>query len=373
MRRSPSGKAVELLGLVSVALGVLLLLGPIRIGAQRPAEWNELIKGTREIEEQEKDVLGALFLLRRSANYAEIRLQALQHEAAQTRTELAHAELELSRAERQYLQGRDRAAKLLRLIQQMGPASYVEVLAGASSWNDFLERLNLVVSVARNVTKGLDNLIRSRTELAERRRALQKELNELDVLIKEIKTESRRRNDSIRAIERLLAGLGEQRETYRRKLEELERSWIELSRPFANQITRLFTALPERIFLLRGVTVEPSGKGWRMVAPQSSLSNLMEGTGFPAISLELKGGKVRFTSPDSLISVIGRLEIENGTRVKYVIEGIEFSHIPLHAESVVELFGSDHILADMTLLPGDHLIDSLTVSDGELELVIVGR
>lgn len=337
------------------------------------SEWKSLRKSIEDVRGQEREILQNLFLLQRSADEARSRMEKLRSQAQRTKWELAEAEQRLSRHQREYLDGRDRAAKLLRLIQQMGPTSYVEVLVGASNWGDFLARLDTVVLVVRNTMKALAQLNAERGELIRQREVLVHKTWELNLLMDEIERESIELTGAIRERERVLGALGQRRTFYQHKLDQLERSWMELAKPFARRLMDAFSVIPSRLLLLEGVSVIRSQRGWRITVPESSLNSILQSPEPSGITLRLHPEEARFTAPDGILSVSGKFRLDDQGGIEYLIENVEFAGIPLHSGSILELFGRDRLMVNMIPWFGNYEITSLEMSEGELELFVSTR
>lgn len=372
-------KALLLSGLLLVSwafipLTLALAAANLPGGGEPPGtrEWRDSRDALRVLEGQEKEVLGELFRLGRLTTRGQARLQELQGQLERTRGELARAEQDLSLAESRYLRQRDRAARLLRLIQQMGAGSYIEVLVGARTWKDFTVRLKTVAVAVKATLNGISSLKEAKKQRARHKEALLAEEGELAGLVRAREEELYALADATAQKERLLAGLGQRKGAYMRKLEELERNWVESARPFVQKLSEGFAALGEQVVYIKGIKVYPLPPGWRLVLPEDSLNRILAASpGLEDASFRLEGTRATLVVPGRLLSFTGKFSTDGEEGIVYQVEGVEFAGLPLGPESMADLFRGRRLAVNLGALHGGLKVKAIEVVNGALELTII--
>ncbi|MDR7417261.1 MAG: peptidoglycan DD-metalloendopeptidase family protein, partial [Armatimonadota bacterium] len=186
----------------------------------------ERIERTREALERERERLAA-------------RLQRVRAEERRTQERLIAAEVRLR-------QSRARLARRLRDIYRAGRAGYVDVLLGARTFPEFLNRFRFLSRIVRADTALLDRTRREYGAWRELRAELGARRREMEALAQALAARDRALREHERDKRMLLDRISRERALYERAVEELE----EDSRRLEALIRRLQgSAAPTRISL----------------------------------------------------------------------------------------------------------------------------
>ncbi|MDI7249828.1 MAG: peptidoglycan DD-metalloendopeptidase family protein [Bacillota bacterium] len=171
---------------------------------QEKAVRTELLRLERELDKTRQDLA-----------YLRNRLQVTGEQLAQTRAELERTQKELEW--RTELMGRR-----LRALYESGPVDYLEVLLGATSFSDFLTRLEFLQMIAARDVEVMVSVQQLRDQVA----AQKARLEELQARLEDLHARTQEKEATVRAQtatrQKLLVTIQNQAEEYERALDELE-------------------------------------------------------------------------------------------------------------------------------------------------------
>lgn len=364
-------------GLALAILAAILLQVPAVGGAPSPqpvsgaAEWRRLQEALAGLEVQEKAILAELFRLQRAAEEAEARLGDLETRRQSAEAALAAARDELDRARALHARRRDEAARLLRLVQRLGPASYLGVLLGAESWTDFTARLGAVTVTVRSVRQGLGRLREAQDELRRREGELAAREAQLAAAVEAERAGLARLVDARAEREAALAALGSERERYLDRLAALERGWLDFVQPLVQRMGTAFRRLAGEVREIPGARVALGGGGVRLRVPEAGLNQLLAADpDLRGFRFRLEDGGARLEAPELALTLRGRFAIDGGAVLVYEVEGAELAGVALDSGAVREALGGRGLAVDLSPVLGPWRLHAVRVDGGELEFTV---
>ncbi|MHB1125621.1 MAG: coiled-coil domain-containing protein [Bacillota bacterium] len=345
-----------------------------RAGAEEAplGKWSDTQHALEQLNEREKEILSELFKLSLETEQLNQTRTETETKADQLRRQVAEAEGQVNRAKQEYLTSRDTATGALRTLQRLGPASYLEILLGASTLKDFFRRLDMVAVAVKGFSAVLNDLREEELLLTAREERLHREKADLDAVLLRLM-------EQLADIERIreqkaeiLASAGIQKVFYANRLGEIEGRWQEVTREYLGNLSAGFSRLTERTaFDLPGMRMEPSLEGLRMVIPLSDLNRLFgEEPALEGVSLISQDGQLILEAPGESLQLIGDFELAGATAIRYRVDKARFTGIDLPPTSLTGIVREQLIKVDFTRLLAGLRIKNVTAQGDEVALIL---
>ncbi|MFO8059228.1 MAG: hypothetical protein R6U70_01025 [Bacillota bacterium] len=325
--------------------------------------------GLDELEDPELQMLSGLFHLLLTVEGARERMDEIDGQIAGIEDEIASLQSIIREGEDKYLKARDRTITSLRWIHRLGPASYLEILLGATSLRDFLRKTEIVGAAARGAVTALADIQREKRSLDE----LEGEIGALTLQLEDLREEreplATAEANLQQERDRLAGVFGEQWEPLYAELSSLTIPWEEDVLPYLSGLPSRLARLAERGVAPGDITIIPGVFSFRALIPSSSLNAMMRGE--PG----LKGAVFDF-SPDEVNLIIdgietvitGTLSLDDRGLVLYEVSGLSFAGLPIRDSGALDLLDEMHL--DLGSALQGMRPRSLSVGDGVLELVV---
>lgn len=172
------------------------------------------------------------------------RLRELQSELAQINGEITATETEIARVEEKIAETEAELAekealfkRRLRAIYEQGSLSYIDILFGASSFNDFLTRFNNLKLIASNDQVLIDEVRAEKDRIEAMKEELQQEKNRLDGLRRQILASEEEVKRTVSSRQAVRGELQAEIDRASKKIRELEKASAELERKMREQST----------------------------------------------------------------------------------------------------------------------------------------
>ncbi|MGB9977065.1 murein hydrolase activator EnvC family protein [Thermovenabulum sp.] len=228
---------------------------------------NDVKNNINKVETKKKNVVQELTAIEKELDRAQKDLEAVAAKLVQTQKMLEQTKQDLKNAENALQNQKQSLASRLVAMYKAGPVDYIEVILSASSFSDFLTRLDMVRRIVDYDKDLLDNYKAIREEVNQKKALLEKqqyEISKQQNTIKEKKIQIASRQAERK---KLLAELEKEKQQYLREEEELERD----SKQIAAMIQRI-QSQNKRKFVGTGVFQWPvpssqevtSDYGWRV-------------------------------------------------------------------------------------------------------------
>jgi len=183
------------------------------------AEYERLLTQSRG---QEKAVRKELLRLERELDQTRKDLAYLQNRLEVTGQQLAQTRAELERTQKELEWRTDLMARRLRALYESGPVSYLEVLLGATSFSDFLTRVEFLRLISARDIEVMVSVQQLRDQVA----AKKARLESLQAQLQDLHARTQEKEAAVRAQtasrQKLLVTIQNQAEEYERALDELE-------------------------------------------------------------------------------------------------------------------------------------------------------
>lgn len=373
-QRKLRGRAT--LALVAASFLLTAALSPLA----RPApdvgqEWRSARQQIQLLRDQEKEILADLLEAASALSQQQEKVQRVRSELEEARHSLQEAREQARLAQQRFLAARDRAGRQLRILQQAGPGSYLELILAADSWRDLLRRWQLATELAQGTLRLLRDLAQDRDRWRDRLAAVEQKQQSLEAKLHEATHEEEVLRQAVRAREELLASLGPRRSYLEERLRALETLVAKEARPLLEKLAAIMARAD-----LAGSTSEgplsfhPTTQGWQVAVSEAVLQGALRGDGDPAFTVALADGRAVITAPDHDLRMEGRfVPAREGSAAALQVDAVQVAGVELGAEATRWLCQDLDLLIDLsTLLPTGLAVKSITSSPGWLH-VTVGR
>lgn len=365
---------IALLLLISLTLTAVV---PNRVsGEVKPiTEVQEKLEG---ITEEEKAVLEILFTLEQEMEEMEREESAITKDIEALQIEIDDMEELLKERQKNYDDQLDILKKVLVGYQRKGPASYLDTLLSAEDLRTFLESINMIKDLTRNVGKLLDSLEEGKKKLAEERDRLSEKAALLadkkeelqDALMKKLELKTKK--------EAYLATLKEKSEQYQEQLSNLKQMWEDSKLQFSNIVENFSQIIGEGNISLSDLNLSANLFEIKGAIYEETFNEILrEHSDLPGLLFHFYTDRVEIEIPEKHLVLIGTFIIAEDKVLKLEVEKGSFYEMPLENESIEELFIDGYLLIDFKELAGDMLIDfsleTVETKEGYLEFKITPK
>lgn len=354
---------------------ILSMAAPGKVsGEVQPiTEAREKLQG---ITEEEQKTLEELFRLTQEIEDMEREVTRLTEELEVIETGIRELDRSISEEQKNYDDQLYILEQVLVGYQRGGPASYLELLLQAEDLSSFLDNINLIKDISRNVSELLNNLEASKLILTEQKEELVAEQLLLEEKKEELKEPIRKMNLLIEEQEAYLTTLKEEKIKYEEHLANLELMWADLKGIFSSIVGEFSRVIREGYF-----TVEDLNLSFNLFSVKGSISDetfnrvLKEHSTLPEIVFSFQPDNIMLEVPDKSLVLNGHFEVSGSSSLLYVVESGSFYGIPLEQASIDELFKEGPLLIDFEAVAGDLVqirikLDAVEAKDGYLEFKI---
>ena len=234
MNRKKQKLVAALLLLTLLTVSVPALAGDIDELRKQQSQLNSQIenlkKSIKQLDTEKKNVAEEIVELEQKLSQAEKELAATEAKLKDTQAKLETTKKEWRLAEERVEEQTDDLNKRMRTMYKMGPVDYIEVILGASSFSDFLTRLDMVERIIEADRALLAEFKARKEEVAQKK----SELEEQQKLIEAQRNMISEKRAQIVAYrgdrQRLMARLEEEKREYERQQDQLEKDAENLRR-----------------------------------------------------------------------------------------------------------------------------------------------
>jgi hypothetical protein len=324
-----------------------------------------------ELPPEEQAILAELFTLGRKRDEARAAILQVSQEIAQTAQRQADAAAERGRLEARRKERQAQLARRLRAYQVNGRGAPFAVLFGATSFVDFLARLDLVGQILDRDAKLLADLRSLKEGVAAQEAELRSASEQLSTLRTTLAREEAGLLLEIATREGILASLQEKRAEMEARLASLETAWEKQGQP-------VLLALGTTLSTVDPATFEPDNISFSLFPPGAtaviSAENL---TRFFAQVKELQGLTVQLVPGGVLVAgqfdgapirIGGRFTIAGQTTLRYEPEEIQVREFVVPPESIAAWLEDAHIDIDLSGMVNPWVLKSVDVNGDEIRL-----
>ncbi|MHB1418688.1 MAG: coiled-coil domain-containing protein [Bacillota bacterium] len=332
--------------------------------------WSETQRDLDRLDGKERDALAELFKLTLDTQQIMQTRVETEKAAAELRWHVEQAADQVARSKQHYLDSSYMATGALRTLQRLGPASYLEILLGASTLKDFFRRVDMVTVAIKGFTKVLNNLREEKSRLLSNEEKLRREQSNLDIMLKQL-TEQLSALDRIRLQqEAILDTTGEQKAVIAERLGEIEGRWQEATMIYLENLSESFAQITERnTFDLPEMRIEPGLDGLHMIITLADLNKLFqEEPGLVGVSLIAGDEQLVLDAPGESLQLIGNFELASVSGIRYRVDRVRFTGIELPPTSLVGVVQQQLIEVDFTRLLAGLRIIGVTTKGAAVDL-----
>ena len=365
-------KALYLWIAITLALSIAV---PGRVsGEVKPiTEAQEKLKG---ISEEEQKTLEELFRLSQEIEDMEREVTRLNGEIAIMEDRITELGGSIEKEQKEYDTQLYLLEQLLVSYQRGGPGSYLELILQAENLSEFLDNINLIKDISKNVSELLDTIETTKERLTEQKKGLEAEYLLLEEKKEELKEPIREKNRLVAEQEAYLETLQDEKSKYEEHLANLTLMWSDLKQVFSSIVGEFSRIIGEGYF-----TMEDLNLSFNLFSVKGSLTDdtfnriLKEHSTLPEIVFSFQKDNIKLEIPDKNLVLDGRFEVTGKSAITFVVESGSFYGMPLEQASIDELFKEGPLLIDFEAVAGELVLieinlDSVEAKDGYLDFRI---
>jgi peptidoglycan hydrolase CwlO-like protein len=354
---------------------ILSLAAPGRVsGEVQPiTEAREKLKG---ISEEEQKTLEELFRLAQEIEELEREVTRLTGEIELVEGRITKLDGEIEQEEKEYKEQLKLLEQVLISYQRGGPATYLELLLQAENLSGFLDRINLIKDISKNVSELLDSIKVSKQKLSEAKGRLEEEQLKLEQKKEELKEPIREKNRLVAEQEAYLENLKEEKIKYEEHLANLQLMWSDLKEIFSSIVDEFARIIGEGHFTMEDLNISFSLFTIKGSLTDETLNRILkEHSALSEIVFSFQPDNIKLEIPDKSLVLNGRFEISGKSALLFVPESGSFYGMPLEQASIDELFKEGPLIIDFEAVAGDLVmieirLDSVEAKEGYLEFRI---
>lgn len=366
-----TGKVKLLLGTILIVILIFTIFSTSMAVGQGESLW-EIKEKLEGISDKEREVLQYLFILVQEIEEMEREEEKLNQEIGITNGEIKDLEALIAAEEKAYDKKREELKQVLNSYQRRGPGTFLEIILDSESLSMLLRRINTLRDLTHNTGKLLEQLEESKEKLSMEKARLSSKLDNLkdnqEALRETLASKWKIRED----MENYLASFEEEREYYQEHLANLQQVWDQL-KPLFYDMTREFSRIIEEGNIPDDALKVSFGffriKG---TLDQETFNQIIsEHPNLPEIVFNFYSGKIEMRLPEQNLIMIGKFVVEEGQILKFEVTEGSFYGLPLETAAIEDLFRDGYMIVNLKPLVGDHILHSIEILDGYLELLII--
>lgn len=336
-------------------------------------EAQEKLKG---ISEEEQKTLEELFRLSQEIEDMEREVTRLNGEITILEDRIDDLDGSIEEEQKEYDKQLYLLEQVLVSYQRGGPASYLELMLQAENLSAFLDSINLIKDISKNVSELLDTIEAAKQQLADQKESLEAKNLLLEEKREELKEPIREKNRLVAEQEVYLETLKEEKKKYEEHLANLTLMWSDLKGIFSSIVGEFSRIIGEGYF-----SMEDLNLSFNLFSVKGSLTDdtlnriLKEHSTLPKIVFSFQPDNIKLEIPEKNLVLNGRFEVSGKSALLYVVESGSFYGMPLEQASIEELFKDGPLLIDFEAVAGELVmieinLDSIEAKDGSLDFRI---
>lgn len=348
------GKKIGILSMVAIILMSLTynLFPNMASGEVKPiTEIKEKLEG---ISEEEKKILKELFTIRQEIYEKEKEEARISGEINILEKDIDKIRIGIDEKQKDYDDNLQLLKQVLQLYQRGGPASYLEILLGAKDLRTFLNGLNLIKDISRNVDELLTSLEEDKKNLQDEKAILDSQMIQLEQKMIDLQRPIEEKLALKLKMEEYLANLLEEKEDYEEQLKDLEQLWGECKLLFSNIVSEMTRIVGEGHFKDEDLNLSFGLFRINGLIHEDTFNRIIkEHSNLPETNIHFSQDQVQIQVPDWKLVLSGNFILEGDTSIRFVVKEGTFYGLPLEETSLEELFEQGPLFIDLKDMAGD--------------------
>ena len=348
------GKKIGILSMVAIILMSLTynLFPNMASGEVKPiTEIKEKLEG---ISEEEKKILKELFTIRQEIYEKEKEEARISGEIKILEKDINKIRIGIDEKQKDYDDNLQLLKQVLQLYQRGGPASYLEILLGAKDLRTFLNGLNLIKDISRNVDELLTSLEEDKKNLQDEKAILDSQMIQLEQKMIDLQRPIEEKLALKLKMEEYLANLLEEKEDYEEQLKDLEQLWGECKLLFSNIVSEMTRIVGEGHFKDEDLNLSFGLFRINGLIHEDTFNRIIkEHSNLPETNIHFSQDQVQIQVPDWKLVLSGNFILEGDTSIRFVVKEGTFYGLPLEETSLEELFEQGPLFIDLKDMAGD--------------------
>lgn len=371
------GKKIGILSMVAIILMSLTynLFPNMASGEVKPiTEIKEKLEG---ISEEEKKILKELFTIRQEIYEKEKEEARISGEINILEKDIDKIRIGIDEKQKDYDDNLQLLKQVLQLYQRGGPASYLEILLGAKDLRTFLNGLNLIKDISRNVDELLTSLEEDKKNLQDEKAILDSQMIQLEQKMIDLQRPIEEKLALKLKMEEYLANLQEEKEDYEEQLKDLEQLWGECKLLFSNIVSEMTRIVGEGHFKDEDLNLSLGLFRINGLIHEDTFNRIIkEHSNLPETNIHFSKDQVQIQVPDWKLVLTGNFIIEGNTSIRFVVKEGTFYGLPLEESSLEELFEQGPLFIDLKDMAGnmvtiDFYLHDVDILEDNLKFTII--
>ena len=324
-----------------------------------------------QISEEEKGIIEKLFVLSSEIEFLTTQIEALNVSMDDVRTDINGKMALIQVEEKRFVNLRDNLGQVLRFQQRSGAASGVEIILKSKNLNDFIDRVNLL----RDLSKNIDTLM-NETEASKDR--LLREKSELDALLVSLEEQETLLKQSVldktqakADLEAYLESLASEKSHYEDYLASIDTLWNSLKPLFAETLERFAEIIETGDMPGDTIEINISLFNTRGTLREDKFNQILSGKeDLPEMTFDFKEGAIDLEFPSHRVLLHGNFELLNSQTIQYVVTGGEFFDLPMSESAIKDLFSEGDLVFSLKSIMGKNTIKKIEVFEDRIELQV---
>lgn len=324
-----------------------------------------------QISEEEKEIIEKLFVLSSEIEFLNTQIESLNVSMDDVKLKIEGKMSLIQVEEKRFQNLRDTLGEVLRYQQRSGAASGIEIILKSKNLNDFIDRVNLL----RDLSKNIDNLM-NETEASKAR--LLREKDELSALLVSLEEQEKQLKQNVADktvaktnLETYLESLASEKSHYESYLASIDTLWNSL-KPLFTETLETFSEIIETGDM-PGDTVEVNLSlfNTRGTLKESKFNDILSvRDDLPEMTFDFKEGAVDLEFPSHKVLLHGNFELLDNQTIQYVVTGGEFFELPMSESAIKDLFSEGDLIFSLKSILGKSTIKKIEVFEDRIELQV---
>lgn len=306
------------------------------------------------ISEEEKKILKELFTISQEIYEKEKEEARISGEINILEKDIDKIRIGIDEKQKDYDDNLQLLKQVLQLYQRGGPASYLEILLGAKDLRTFLNGLNLIKDISRNVDELLTSLEEDKKNLQDEKAILDSQMIQLEQKMIDLQRPIEEKLALKLKMEEYLANLQEEKEDYEEQLKDLEQLWGECKLLFSNIVSEMTRIVGEGHFKDEDLNLSFGLFRINGLIHEDTFNRIIkEHSNLPETNIHFSQDQVQIQVPDWKLVLSGNFILEGDTSIRFVVKEGTFYGLPLEETSLEELFEQGPLFIDLKDMAGD--------------------
>lgn len=323
------------------------------------------------LEDEEKEILDALFLMSQEVNELLRQVIRLEEEIQALDITIQSLDQNIKIKQEDYDDGLSVMELVLKNYQMRGPISYLQLILSSDSVGTLIDRINGIRDISRGTGKLLERLQAEKETLEKEKIRLDATFAELNSKRSELQVSIKAKEEASLKLEERLSALQDEREKYEEWLSRLESSLADIKPVFSDTIAQLSRDIESGNLSQDLISIKLGLDGVSGMISDEALNHDLSLKNYPTkVEIFFMEDEMILEMADLQLTMRGRLEQLDERTLGFSLDIGEFMGLTLGRAAMEELFSAGLLEFRFEALLGDNTIRSVRLEDGYLYMNI---